>query len=149
MNVNNTSPYYIPKYTPAFRNEAPHRNVNGLNNRELAERALSLEMRLRADPDGRLAKAHILEINAMRAANRGTGRSIGLNTPTAASETLRNRHIDAIRELMSEQEQDSFKIDILQRMLENAMRPPTNNDPRTIAERVARANANNGFNTII
>ncbi|MCL1883081.1 MAG: hypothetical protein FWF81_04925 [Defluviitaleaceae bacterium] len=131
MNVNNANnPNYVPRYV-TFRNETPTRNVHGDTNREIAERTLWLETNQRADPDGSLMRSHIMEINALRSANRGTGRSFGLNTPTQSSETLRSRQIDVIRELMAEQQEDSFKIDILQRMLEDAMTPPSQNTNST------------------
>ena len=144
MNVNNANnPNYVPQYV-TFRGET-HRNVHGDNNRQIAENLLWREASQRADPNGRLMNAHIMEINALRAANRGSGLSFGLNFPTQASENLRHRQIDVIREMMAEQEEGSFKTEILQRMLENAMRPP-DPTPTRIQDRVANANANSGFN---
>ena len=123
MNVNN--PNYVPQYA-TWRGETV-RNTGGLTQQVLLERKLSLEIRSRVDPNGRLMGAHVNQINAMRLnaqrLGNATRRGICLNTPTPAMETFNNRRIDVIRQLMSEQEEGSLALDILQRMLERAQNP--------------------------
>ena len=118
----NTNPNYIPQ-TATWRGETVQ-NTAGLTNEVITRRKLSLEVNARADPGGRLMKAHIANINAMRAANT-TNNSISINTPTQAMQRLQDQRVAAIRALMEENEDNSLKLTILEEMLENALNPPT------------------------
>ena len=126
MNVNN--PNYVPQYA-TWRGETV-RNTGGLTQQVILERKLSLEVRSRVDPNGRLMNAHVNQINAMRLNAQRLGNAtrpgIDLNTPTQAMEIFNNRRIDVIRQLMSEQEEGSLALAILQGMLERAQNPSSN-----------------------
>jgi hypothetical protein len=129
MNVNNANnPNYVPKCA-TWRGETV-RNTGGLTQAVLLERKLSLEVNSRVDPSGRLMGAHMNQINAMRlnAQRLGTAArpGISMNTPTQAMQTFQNERINVIRQLMSEHEEGSLEMDILQRMLERAQNPPQN-----------------------
>lgn len=125
-NINN--PNYIPAYIETTRYGAGGPNTNGLTQLEITERKLRREVGSRVDPDGRLMAAHIAQINMMRANGdiQGSAMRRNLNISTPASETMRNQHLDAIRELMSREEEGSLRMNVLQRMLETALNPPSN-----------------------
>ncbi|MCL2249278.1 MAG: hypothetical protein FWC13_08400 [Oscillospiraceae bacterium] len=135
----NTNPNYIPQ-TATWRGETIQ-NTAGHTNEVLTRRKLSLEVNARADPGGRLMKAHIANINAMRAANT-TNNSISINTPTQAMQRLQNQRVDAIRALMAENEDNSLKMTILEEMLENALNPPTSDVDISAATDSIRQSAN-------
>ncbi|MCL2225692.1 MAG: hypothetical protein FWB96_12065 [Defluviitaleaceae bacterium] len=129
MDINNANnPSYVPQYA-TWRGETV-RNTNGLTQEVLLRRKLSLEVNARSDPSGRLMNSHINQINAMRLNAQSIGNAarsgISIGTPTAAMETLNGRRIDAIRQLMAEQEEGSLAMDILGGMLEQAQSPQSN-----------------------
>ena len=144
MKINDLN--YVPQYA-TWRGETV-RNTNGLTQQVLFERKFNLEIRSRIDPGGRLMDAHINQINAMRlnAQRLGTATrpGISINTPTQAMETFNNRRINAIRQLMSEQEEGSLAFNVLKGMLERAQNPSSNG-----SYNVRYAERPGGFNVTI
>ena len=126
-NVNN--PNYIPAYIETTRYGAGGPNTNGLTQLEITERKLRREVGSRVDPDGSLMASHIAQINMMRANGQLQGSAMrmrdlnGVSTP--ASEQMRNQHLTAIRDLMAKEEEGSLRMNVLQRMLDTALNPPT------------------------
>lgn len=59
----------------------------------------------------------------LRLGNR-TNNGISINTPTQAWETMQNRRVDVIRELMAENEGNPMQLGIPQQMLETAQNAP-------------------------
>ncbi|MCL2199483.1 MAG: hypothetical protein FWB80_11215 [Defluviitaleaceae bacterium] len=115
-NANN--PNYVPEYT-TWRGYT-HRNTNGLTQQELQERILRREVAGRVDPSGSLMASHLADVQRI-----GGGRVSNMlnNIQTSASQTMQNQHLTAIRDLMSQEEEGSLRMNILQRMLEDATRP--------------------------
>jgi len=94
MNVNANIPNYVPKYLEWTPGE-PVRNIVGITKEEFLTSQLKLEI------GTRLREA------------------IPWGKPSYEG-AVNNLKIDIIRQLMSEQEEDSLAMNILQRMLESA-----------------------------
>ena len=96
----------------------------------------------RANIGRQAATQHVAAINMMRANGSIQGSAMrnmsGISTP--ASETMRNQRIDVIRDIMSREEEGSLRMSILQQMLEDSMRSPTN---EILSDPSVQASANN------
>ena len=93
MNVNN--PNYVPKYQTHLGGETSL-NKLGMTQQEILERNFKLEIGTR-----------------MREA-------LSPGSPAKSATEITNLKVDIIRQLMSEQEEDSLGMSILQQMLEQA-----------------------------
>jgi hypothetical protein len=125
---NTNNPNYVPQYV-TWRGHT-HHNTSGMNQQEITERIMRREVGSRVDPDGRLMAQHVMQINTMRA--NGANQRSGMSMTTQASQTMQNQHVNAIRELMAQEEEGSLRMNVLQQMLESATRPPVNDTTRTV-----------------
>ncbi|MCL2217471.1 MAG: hypothetical protein FWB91_10700 [Defluviitaleaceae bacterium] len=122
MTVNNANnPNYVPQYV-TWRGET-NRNYNGLNQQEITERQLRREVFSRVNQGNVLGQAHLQEVQRITG---GQSSSMTSGIQTQHSEAIRNQTANVIRELMAGEEEGSLRMSVLQRMLEDSMRPPTN-----------------------
>ncbi|MCL2223757.1 MAG: hypothetical protein FWB96_02180 [Defluviitaleaceae bacterium] len=123
MNANN--PTYVPAYINTRIDGTGEyiQNRNGLNQQQIAERKLRREVASRVDVGGGLGRAHMAEVARL---GGGQVSSMRNNVQTSASQAIQSQTIDVIRELMGREEEGSIRMNVLHRMLEDAISPPAN-----------------------
>ncbi|MCL2169919.1 MAG: hypothetical protein FWB74_07835 [Defluviitaleaceae bacterium] len=125
MNINNANnPNYIPAYIETTRYGVGGPNNTRLTMQEITERKLRREVGSRVDASGSLMAQHVAQINMMRMNGTIQGSAMrNANISTPAAEAMRNQRIDVIRDIMSNEEEGTLRMSVLQQMLEQALQP--------------------------